>query len=414
VTRVFWTILLLPVFCWSQPKTLNIDSAFRVARQLAFEGKRHDAELILKSILGQNPNYSDGQLLLARIHAWDGRYTLAIHEAQEVMTVEPHSLEARELLIDVFFWSHQYELGLLEVNKNLAQNPSSSSLLYKKALIYFHLEQYQLARETLDSIADSLLTDEATQLKKQVQDKLLKHEVLVSSGIDVFTKTFEPAYYSCIQIIRKSAWGAFIFRSNYSHRFNQQGVQPEIEFYPTLSKRNYAYLNYGYSTSPLFPEHRFGAEWFTKLSKTIEGSLGVRYLRFQSPNSVWMYTSSLTWYKKSFMLTVRPSFVQSPSLITHSVLLSGRKYFNDKLDFISVGIGTGVLPDERRLQSGTGFDADARFTVRSKNVSVGLHKQFLKNISGRLTYEFSHRELSYNSGEFVGINTFQLILSKKF
>jgi YaiO family outer membrane protein len=410
----FFFILLLPVIAWSQPRTMNIDSAYREARQLAFEGKRNVAETVLLSILAQNQNYSDGRLLLARIYAWDERYTPAIQHAQEVLKFAPHYVEAHEFLIDVFIWSHQYESALNEVQKTLELSQTTSALQYKKALIYYYLGQYHPALGILDSIIDGSLTEEVSQLKKQIQDRILKNEVSLSAGVDVFSKTFKPAYYSSLQMVRKNTWGTFILRSNYANRFNRTGWQPEVELYPRISEKSYAFVNYGYSNSSLFPQHRFGAEWFTKLSKKIEGSIGVRHLRFQSPNSVWIYTNSFTWYKKSFMLTIRPSLVQGATLFTHSLLFSGRKYWNDKNDFVSLSLSNGVLPDERRLQSGTGLNVDGRYTVRSKNISVGLNKQLASKITGRLSYEFQHREISYNSEEFLSVHSVQVMLLKRF
>ena len=68
--------------------TGNPDVAFKIARELAFDGKRKQAQDSLKLILTKYPNYLDIRAFLASTYSWDGKYDMARKEFKYVLEKE--------------------------------------------------------------------------------------------------------------------------------------------------------------------------------------------------------------------------------------------------------------------------------------------------------------------------------------
>lgn len=396
-------------------KPINVDSLFLHARENVFSGKYADARALFTAILKINSTHTDAQLFLARIYAWEGDYEKAKQSLEIVLQHHPTQEEALLILVDIANWSHNYEEGLLEATKALSYHPASEPLLFKKAQLQYTLKNYVESQRSLATLLTlNPIHKEGLNLYESVKEKLLHYEASLSIGADQFNHTFDPAYYSSVQLSRKNTWGLASIRTNYSKRFGTEGIQSELELYPTLSKKTYAYVNYGYSKSILFPTHRMGAEVYSLLLKSIEGSLGFRHLDFGSLNKVWIYTGSIAWYKKEYWLMFRPSLISNQDITTYATYLAVRKYFKDEKSYISLTASMGLLPDERRLQSGVGTDADRSYTLKSNSMGLALNKSLAANFTIRLNYEFTHREIAFDSNDFIWINTAQITLFKKF
>ena len=89
---------------------------------------------------------------------------------------------------------------------------------------------------------------------------------------------------------------------------------------------------------------------YTTLLKKLEGSLGLRHFDFGSLNQVWMYTSSLSWHQKQYLITLRPSVIYNQAITTHATSLAIRKYLRDEHSYLALTMSAGLLPDERRLK----------------------------------------------------------------
>ena len=140
-------------------------------------------------------------------------------------------------------------------------------------------------------------------------------------------------------------------RLNYADRFELQGLQLEAESYPVISKKIYMYLNVGYSSSSLFPKFRAGSSIYFTLPKSFELEGGFRYLDFPAP--VFVYTTSLGKYYKSFLFTVSTFLSSTNAAISSSYFLKTRWYKNDE-DFFMLTLGKGVSPDDQARLTGIG------------------------------------------------------------
>ena len=413
----FWLYVgALAVDAQSKQDYVGADEAFLVARQKAFNGKREEAREILQTILSEKPNYHDVRILLARTYAWDGQRDTARKELQIVLGKEPDHEDAISALTDVEIWDEKYAQALIIVNNGLHFYPNSEDFIYKKASILNDLNRKD---ECLASLSKLMTINPAhekgVRLRESIKISQLKYAVGINYGLDAFSRTFDPAHYSSVQLVRTNSWGSAIMRINYSNRFSTQGFQPELDIYPRIANGVYAYVNYGFSQSDIFPRHRFGGEIHSKLPHSMEASAGIRYLYFGSSSKVMIYTGSFGWYFKDYWISFRPYITPDRLTATSfSSNISLRKYFQDSDNFFELNGGFGFSPDERRIQAGTGLSTEGIYILKSQRAGVMWQKSFRHQFILDVTCTLSRQELSFDTGKYVWITSSKIGVRKKF
>ena len=108
----------------------------------------------------------------------------------------------------------------------------------------------------------------------------------------------------------------------------------EVEAYPKLAPKTYAYLAGGVSTeSRRYPDWRFGAELFHGFG-TWEASAGIRRLEFADP--VDIQTVSLGKYIGNWLIIGRAYHADD-----YSLQAQVRRYFDDAGSYVALRAGTG-------------------------------------------------------------------------
>lgn len=396
-------------------KSLSADDLFKMARQTAFDGKREESREMLKSILSQNTQYDEVRVFLARTYAWDQRWDEAIQELKIVLTHDVLNQEGLLLMAEVSFWKTDYEEALVKANQGLGIYPSSEAMLVVKANALINLQRLDEAASTLHQLLEiNPVHEKASQLLATLENRLLKNTIGVSFEAQYFDKVFKPAFQSSIIGSRISSWGTAIARLNYANRFLLEGWQPEVELYPKIVKGVYAYVNYGYSSSKLFPKQKIGAELFSRVSKGWEASAGARYLYFTSLNKATIFTGSLSYYLKNYWISWRPYLTTGGPKNALSNAVSIRRYLKDSENFIGLLGGFGFSPDERRIQTSAGLGVDEIFLLRSQRVQLLWQKTLPKKFSMTLTNTLTHQELAYDQGNYVWSWGISAWLRKRF
>jgi YaiO family outer membrane protein len=396
-------------------KSLGVDELFQRARETAFAGKREEARAMLLTILERSPDYTDVRIFLARTYAWDGMRTQARKELQAVLAQSPQNEDALNALVDVEMWDDQFAYGLTVVNTALSYYPNSEDLLYKKASILHSLNRPDEAAVVLNQLLTINPSHEkGISLLNELRKERMKYTAGVSYDLDLFSRTFSPAHSLAAQLARANRWGSSIVRLNYAHRFSSNGFQPEIDLYPRIADGIYAYLNYGYSESDLFPQHRVGAEVFSKLPASLEASAGIRYLYFGSTSKVTIYTGSLGWYYKSYWISLRPYITPGEPGTSFSTNLTIRRYFQDADNYIGLTGGYGFSPDDRRIQSAAGLSTDGIYILKSQRLGVAWQKTLKRNLILNTSLGAVHQELSFDQGKYVWITNIVAGIRKRF
>lgn len=409
-------VFLLSLSTYAQDwKSLGTDDLFDLARKNAFNGKREEAREVLRYILEKSPDYSDVRILLGRTFAWDGQRDAARKQFQIVVGKE-ENLDALNAWTDVEMWDDQYAEALVVADRGLRSFPNDEDLLYKRASILNALGKQEDALLTLNKLLSiDPAHEKGTALLKSIKLSSMKYTAGVSYGLDVFSRTFDPAHYASAQIGRTNSWGSSILRFNYANRFNTHGLQTEIELYPKIANGVYAYLNYGISNTDLFPKHRAGGEIYTKLPKSFEASAGVRYLYFDSETKVSIFTGSIGWYVKNYWFSLRPYITpDKQSGTSASASFAMRRYFKDADTWVGFSTGVGFSPDLRRIQTSSGLTSDAIYLLRAQRVGISLQKLLKRNFLFNTSFDLNRQELIFDKGNYVFISSITVGWRKKF
>ncbi|HEY0743707.1 MAG TPA: YaiO family outer membrane beta-barrel protein [Chryseosolibacter sp.] len=416
---LFRLLIVLSLMPWQVAaqdwKNLGTDELFDLARQRAYNGKREEAREMLKFILEKSPDYADARVLLGRTYAWEGQYDNARIEFEKVIQKTDY-LDAFNAYADVEIWSESYQNGLVIVQRGLTSFPNDEDLLYKKAKILNEVGKQQEAVLVLNNLLLINPSDsKAIALLKDIRLSRMRYTAGISYGIDLFNRTFDPAHYTSVQLGRTNRWGSLIGRLNYAHRFGLNGVQPEIDAYPRIVDGVYAYVNYGFSSTDLFPKHRAGLELYTKLPKSFEASAGLRYLFFDEATKVTIYTGSIGWYVGNYWLSIRP-YVTPDKIASTAVSgsLAVRRYFSDPETYLGISGGVGFSPDIRRIQDATGLSNDEIYLLHAQRAGLAFQKLMKANFIFNASADFARQELIFDQGNYVQIASLSVGLKKKF
>ncbi len=129
----------------------DFDNAYTMARQLALEANYDRAALLCRYILTEVPGHIDTEILLGRIHAWQGDFNRASDILEQVVQKYPVYPDGYSALLDVYFWSGQDEKAL-----------------YLRPAIEEHLGSNREIQEKLTRSAGRLVSDSEVRLPWQV------------------------------------------------------------------------------------------------------------------------------------------------------------------------------------------------------------------------------------------------------
>jgi len=171
-------------------------------------------------------------------------------------------------------------------------------------------------------------------------------------------------------------------------------LQYEIDTYPHISKTFYAYMSGAYSNNVgIFPKTRAGFSLYANLPASFEAEAGFRYLHFTG--DTWIYTASIGKYYKSFWFNFRTYLTPSNSSISQSYSIKARYYTGGADDYISLGIGTGISPDDPRniilLNNGQNYK------LRSNNITAAYYRSFKKLNIIFFTASLDHQEYQFQT-----------------
>jgi len=337
------------------------DSLFQEARKQAFSNNYADARIKCYEILKMSPEYRDVRILLARTYAWEQKFDSARNHLKVVLLQDPYSLDAYLALADVETWSQNCAEAMNLCNSALAKIPNNYELFIKKIKACLCLEDVACARAGIDSLLKVYpLNREVQDLINQINNGKFKNRLIVEHSFEFFRKPYVRRWHvTSFQYQRDFRAGTFIAKTNVGQLIQGSGklfdpgaVQYEADFYPILGRGFYGYMNYGYSDGDLFPTHQAGLELFKTLPKGFEVSLGGRYLYFsKSDVEVFVYTSSVSKYSKSWYFSLRQYLSEINDEWNYSLFAFARKYSN-QYNYIGGMLGYGVSPDFNPATSG--------------------------------------------------------------
>lgn len=332
----------------SSKKEIPAKSLFEQSREAAFSGNRNLALILCDSIIKTSPENWDAWVLKGRILTWEKKYRKG-RDWFDSLRIKKISRDIYDASVNLEMWSKNYKAGLKLLDEALLEYPDDSTFLFKKAKIYYSLEDYEQALLYVNKVLElNSQNKEAIELKQKLLALLSKNHIGVHANYDHFAAVYTPITRLSFDYKRATKIGSLIPRINFVSRFGTIGHQFELDYYPKLKHHWSMYLSYGYSQSRLFPSHRAGFELYRGLGNGYDMSAGFRYLRFS--HNVMIYTGSVSKYLGNYLFTLRPFITpKTGSEASVSLHFTARKYLNDDLDYFEAEIAGGRRPDANQL-----------------------------------------------------------------
>lgn len=413
-------LLILPLFillynqgfAQNNYRDAGVDKLFEKARTEAFDGNYSKAREICSVILERTPDYHDVRILIARTYAWESRYDEARKELNTVLSREPQYRDALSALFDVEYWSENYRQALKVADRGLDRYPSNEAFIVMKARALIRLERFDNASVLINTLEDlNPSHSEIESLRERIGRRNFKNTVTGSYTYETFSHSYDDTHLGYLQWNRRTTLGPVIGRVNFSRRFERYGIQPEIDWYPRITGGLYGYVNYGYTSSSIFPRHRIGAEIYRRLPYELEGSIGFRHLNFSATDNITMVTGSLTKYFRNYYFSLRSYITpHSEGELSRSFILTIRRYFDNPDNYIHASGGFGVSPQDRTYQSVSGNI----FALRSQSAGLGIRKNMRYNLNLIASIDYSHQELLFSPGDYVNIYSINIGIGVKF
>lgn len=408
------SIILISISSFGQQKvfTGDPDKAFEIAREMAFNDQRKEAQDTLRLLLTKYPNYHDIRSFLASTYSWDGDYDKAKKEYEYILKDSPDRLIDWEAAITNELRNDSPKSALEFTQKAFQYFPDNPELLYLKASAEDDLENSKQAFQTLIHLLQKNPEHiKALRFKTNLEDKLRVNSVGVSASVDLYSEVFDPMQYYLVKYARQTKYGSIHAKTNINRRFESTGAQFEVDLYPKITKGLYAYLNVGFSNSSLFPEVRYGAEIYKSLPKSLEASIGFRGLKYNSTTTI--YTGSVGWYTGSSYFSLRTYITPGDPDTSISGTLSYRRYGKDENNYFSIAVGLGFSPEIYRFY-GEGNE-DAIINLDSQKLRLGYNFSSANNKNGwGLQAGITRQEISFDPGSYFWIYSLGASWDMKF
>ncbi len=344
------SICLLPINAsglQAQDRSLSVDEQYELARNAAFEdGNYERARELAYNALERSPNYHGIRIFIASLYGWEGRYDKAREELKTVLEADPENRRTLLSIIDIESRAGNFSEALNWTSKANEYFPGDQEFLMKEAAVHYSAENYPEAENIYRIILSSDPSSTETRLAlESVRLKQMKHTASLSYRYDRFGQIFDPWNFMEFSISRQTSLGSVIGRVQYANRFATNGVQFNIDAYPSIYRGLYAYISGGYSDSSIYPDTRLGLSLYKSLPWAMEVEGGIRYLKF-SASETTIYTVSLSKYWGSYLFTARTYIIPYSGDRSQSLGLLARRYFGDADTYIGISGGSGSAPSE--------------------------------------------------------------------
>ena len=384
------------------------DELFTQARNIPKEKSNYPQIInLLKTALITSPDYADIRLFLGRVYTWSDQLDSARFQFNQVLAKDEKNIEAYSALYDLEYWNDNYTRALDHVNMALLHEPNSADLILRKAKALNALKDTRQALAFLKSYNNKNPYQDTTKsYYRDLRQSNTKNAVGVSYEYVYFDKRFtDPWHFASVDYTRNTSIGSITGTLLYSNRFRREGLQAELEAYPSLSKNIYAYVGAAYSEASIFPTFRGGVSLYYVLPKSFDAETGFRYLNFSS-SKTYIYVLAIGKYSGDFYFNLKSYLTPDENAISHSYTLSAKYYFSDRFNVIGAQIGSGISTDDyMRNITGVGNLQSYKFGV---NYSRDLSKNLTLASSGVWYYD------EYSAGTWGSQFSAGVSLSKRF
>ncbi len=327
---------------------IDYELNFLLGRAYAYSGRYEEALEIFHKMSRAYPGNTDVLLFRSRVESWKKNYPAAVSGYQEVLTLSPGNREALIGLAEVASWQGDYPTAVSLYSQLKEQHPEDPDLHFRLARVYLWDGNYARARK---------LFGQALRLSPDNKDYERALKTASPRWQDRFEIRFEgqneswsdgrSAYLDerlAFQIPLTRA-GPLVLKIGRAERFGEKETYFDLEFYPRLWKRAYAYLDAAVSPrSAHLPHSQYLVEIYQGISSAWDFSLGYRRMNFSSrPANI--YFGSIGRYLGRFLVFLRWYYTPDQKGAAFSWTANLRTYFSDS-NFLWFAFGRGSRPYE--------------------------------------------------------------------
>jgi YaiO family outer membrane protein len=291
------------------------------------------------------------------------------------------------------------------------KNPNLLTLLFI-VYLFMHVQQiFAVEPKSFFKFKNINSVNSDVWLKQVQQPELEDQGIFLSHFFDFFENPYilrrhvlTAGYkhqFGFGEIIPKINIGQNVGRGEYF--LSSPGFQVEMDAYPIIDPTSYLYLNAGFSGSEIFPEQRYGAEYFKSVLQNWEVSAGFRYLKWE--DDIFLFTGSVARYLSSWWISFRPYIaVSSSSTYQDSYHLTIRRYFNPHREYLYFILSTGDSPDQPV------FLIENFGNFSSSKIQIGIIKTIYNQIIGKIGFGYQYEEFQ----DDIYRNRFQSVIGVEY
>lgn len=312
-------------------QTADPESEYNRIRSLALSGDHETARIEARNLVNAYPGYGDARILLARIMAWQKNYGEAELVLDTLLAKDPANPDALDLKDDISKWSEQPGIS----NTNIVAGYSIDRFTVPYSLSW---QTYRLG---------------ASHKFKWGTGAASVNTGYITAGSTVSNRSAE--------------------------------MQFEVEAYPKISSRNYAFISYAFSPGSHFPSHRTAFEIWQVLPAGWVASAGLNYYRFD--RNIFISAASVEKYAGKYWLSLKGFLYFKDEGLTTSGYFNIRRYLND-FDYLQLTAGSGTAPDEP-------FDIQSDlFRLSARSLRLVYSDQLKNKMTVRVGAGYSREEFA--------------------
>ena len=258
-------------------------------RELAFQGNYTTAAADARALVNNFPAYGDARILLGRIMAWQKDYVNAAAVIDTLLMSEPNNEDALSARRDISLWSKENSPVVTDVRAGYFFD--TYSVPYSRFWQVFKAgmgHNFSWGPASASINAGNIITGEPSSVQATE-------------------------------------------------------LQFEVDAYPKLTDKNYAYLDYAYSPGKYFPTHRAALEVWQILPARFAVSAGVNYYYFD--RNIFIGLASVEKYLGKYWFSFKTYVYFKDNGPTTSFYLNARRYLKGQ-NYLQLTLGTGTAPDE--------------------------------------------------------------------
>ncbi len=388
----------------------NIDSLFSVAIKNSQEKNYELAIEKAKLVIDLDSSRNDVRLFIANAYAWNNDYASSKQYISKVYADNPLNNELYDTWLNVLLWNKEYSALLKTIDTAQTNGYNNQyNITLKKALAYQGLKQYNAGINYLNQNSSLLDSSAINYIYLELKKSSSKNTITGYYALDFFDKNSPtPQHLAYIDYGIAKSRNIFIFRLNYANRFNLEDFQPEADLYHIFKNNHYLYANYGFGIkNDLFPQHRFGIEYFFPFGDAYETSLGAKYFIYQNSKAT-VLTGHIGKYLSNTWLSLRPYYTLQEGSNAFAALFNARMYANNQISYTGIELGYGNSPDDRFVysQPGETIWLSAYKIKLERNIAIKQSNEL------RLGVGYVYEEISKDS--FRNRYLFEIIFKHRF